>query len=102
MHRESLFFQLLPIFLDKQDVRNIRICNTYLHMKWQQVAMNLETFKFPFAANTPDYICKGAKRLRMQYDFNEELIGEVLPSPIHLHYTLKDDLSQQKQFSQIS
>ena len=90
MHRESLFFQLLPIFLDKQDVRNIRICNIYLNLKWQQVALDVETFKFPFDAQTQDYICKGAKRLRMQDNFNETLIYDVLPSQIYLHDTLKD------------
>ena len=33
-------------------------------------------FKFPFAAETQNYVCKGAKRLRMRQDFNETLLND--------------------------
>ena len=76
MHHDSLFCQSLSVFLNKQDVRNIRLCNRHLNSKWQQVSLDIEIFKFPFDAETQNYVCKGAKRLQMRQDFNETLLND--------------------------
>ena len=99
MHHDSLFCQSLSVFLNKQDVRNIRLCNRHLNLKWQQVALDIEIFKFPFDAETQNYVCKGAKRLRMRQDFNETLLNDddLLQKQALLQHSSYSNMILQKQ-----
>ena len=84
MHRDSLFPLLLHNFIDKKDVRNVRQCNKLTNIQWRKTFLELETFWFPFMKETPQYICKGAKKLKM---VNENVSIPSLPLTLS-HFTM--------------